>query len=35
MGDPLAPATTQAITVEAVSMVLMLFAARRLGKRAA
>ena len=35
MGDPLAPATTQAITVEAISMVLMLFAARQLGKRAA
>jgi hypothetical protein len=35
LGDPIAPATTQAIAIEAISMVLMLFAARRLGKRAA
>jgi len=35
LGDPAAPATTQAITVEAISTLLLLSAARQLRQRAA
>lgn len=35
MGDPVASATTQAVTVEAISTLLLLFAARQLRRRAA